>query len=178
MNPAAASPEPRHVSVLPAEVLSFLAPAPGETFVDATVGVGGHARLLAERLGPDGRLLGLDRDAAMLELARPRLAGLSVTLVQAGFDQLRDVLDERGLPAVEGVLADLGICSDQLDLAERGFSFQQEGPLDMRLDPDGGEPASALLRRLNERALADLFWNFGEERFSRRIARKLVEVRT
>src|SRR3954451_12056078 len=97
---------PRHVSVLPAEVLHSLAPRPGEVMVDATVGAGGHARLLAERLAPDGRLIGLDRDAAMLDLARPRLAGLPVTLVQSGFDRLRAVLDELGVPAVEGVLAD------------------------------------------------------------------------
>jgi 16S rRNA (cytosine1402-N4)-methyltransferase len=177
MNGQLPGPEPRHVSVLPAEVLDLLAPAAGETFVDATVGAGGHARLLAERLGAAGRLIGLDRDPAMLDLARPRLVGLPVTLVQARFDQLRDVLDELGIAAVDGVLADLGICSDQLDAPERGFSFQQAGPLDMRLDPTQGEPASALLRRLKERDLADLFWQYGEERFSRRIARKIVETR-
>jgi 16S rRNA (cytosine1402-N4)-methyltransferase len=166
---------------LPAEVLDVLAPAPGATFVDATVGAGGHARLLAERLGPRGRLIGLDRDEAMLELARKRLegggTGCSVTLMRANFDQLRAVLDELDLAAVDGVLADLGVCSDQLDAAERGFSFQLTGPLDMRLDPLSGEAASALLRRLSERDLADLFWRYGEERFSRRIARKIVEVR-
>jgi 16S rRNA (cytosine1402-N4)-methyltransferase len=168
---------PRHVAVLPAEVLDLLAPAPGQTFVDATVGAGGHARLLAERLVPGGRLIGLDRDAAMLDRARPRLAGLPVTLVHAGFDRLRDVLDELDIDAIDGVLADLGVCSDQLDDPERGLSFLQNGPLDMRLDPTAGEPASALLRRLNERDLANLIYEYGEERFSRRIARKIVEVR-
>jgi 16S rRNA (cytosine1402-N4)-methyltransferase len=177
MNDPTAGPEPRHVAVLPAEVLAALAPAPGAVFVDATVGAGGHARLLAERLGPAGRVIGLDRDAAMLDMTRPRLHGLPVTLVQANFDRLREVLDELGIEAVDGVLADLGICSDQLDAAERGFSFQQPGPLDMRLDPTAGEPASALLRRLNERDLADLIYQYGEERFSRRIARKIIEVR-
>jgi len=169
------SPEPRHVSVLQAEVREWLAPAPGQTIVDATVGAGGHARILAEQVGPSGRVIGLDRDAAMLELARQRLAG--VTLIQANFDGLRGVLDGLGMQAVDGVLADLGVCSDQLDAAERGFSFQQAGPLDMRLDPSEGEPAGALLRRLSERDLADLFWQLGEERFSRRIARKIVEAR-
>jgi 16S rRNA (cytosine1402-N4)-methyltransferase len=169
---------PRHQSVLPAEVLHYLGPAPGQVLVDATVGAGGHARLLAERVVPDGRLIGLDRDAAMLDLARPRLAGLPVTLVQSGFDRLRAVLDELGLPAVDGVLADLGVCSDQLDAPERGFSFLQAGPLDMRLDPQGGgETAADLVNRLGERDLADLIYEFGEERFSRRIARKIVEVR-
>src|SRR4051794_18025786 len=102
MDSPAPSPGPHHVAVLPAEVLDALAPAPGQTFVDATVGAGGHARLLAERLSPGGRLIGLDRDAAMLDLARPRLAGLPVTLVQANFERLRDVLDELGIPAVDG----------------------------------------------------------------------------
>jgi 16S rRNA (cytosine1402-N4)-methyltransferase len=168
---------PRHVSVLPSEVLAALAPAPGEVFVDATVGAGGHSRLIAERLTPGGRLLGLDCDPAMLELARPRLAGLPVTLVHASFSRLREVLDEHGIAAVDGVLADLGFCSDQMDDAERGLSFSQPGPLDMRLDATAGEPASALLRRLNERDLADLIWRYGEERFSRRIARRIVETR-
>jgi 16S rRNA (cytosine1402-N4)-methyltransferase len=168
---------PRHVSVLPAEVLDALAVAPGQVIVDATVGAGGHSRLLAERVGPSGGLIGLDQDPAMLELARPRLEGLPVTLVQANFDRLRDVLDELGIEKVDAVLADLGFCSDQLDDPERGLSFSLPGPLDMRLDPTQGEPASALLKRLNERDFADLIFQFGEERFSRRIARKIVEVR-
>jgi 16S rRNA (cytosine1402-N4)-methyltransferase len=162
---------------LPREVLEALAPAPGQVFVDATVGAGGHARLLAERLGPSGRLIGLDRDPAMLELARARLEGQPVTLVQAGFDEIRTVLDRLGIAAVDGVLADLGICSDQLDDAERGFSFSRPGPLDMRMNPAEGEPAGALLRRLGERDLADLIYRYGEERFSRRIARRIVETR-
>jgi 16S rRNA (cytosine1402-N4)-methyltransferase len=163
--------------VLPVEVLDLLSPQPGQTFVDATIGAGGHARLLAERLGPTGRLIGLDQDATMLDLARPRLAELPVTLVQANFDQLREVLDRLNISAVDGVLADLGLCSDQLDAVERGFSFQVEGPLDMRLDPSQGEPAGTMLRRLSERDLADLIWQYGEERFSRRIARRIVETR-
>jgi 16S rRNA (cytosine1402-N4)-methyltransferase len=168
---------PRHLSVLPGEVLAALDPAAGQVFVDATVGAGGHARLLAERLAPGGRLIGLDRDVAMLELARSRLAGLSVTLLHAPFSRLRQVLDELGVAAVDGVLADLGVCSDQLDAPERGLSFTRAGPLDMRLDPTEGETAADLLRRLNERDLADLIWRYGEERFSRRIARRIVEAR-
>jgi 16S rRNA (cytosine1402-N4)-methyltransferase len=168
---------PRHVSVLPAEVLHALDPQPGQVVVDATLGVGGHARLIAERLEPAGRLIGLDRDPAMLELARPRLAGLPMTLIHANFDRLRDVLDELGVTTVDAVLADLGFCSDQMDAAERGFSFARAGPLDMRLDPEDGEPASALLHRLNERDLADLIYQYGGERLSRRIARQIVETR-
>lgn len=169
--------QPRHVSVVPAEVLRLLAPQPGQVIVDATVGGGGHARLLAERIVPDGRLIGLDRDAAMLERARPGLDGLPVTLVHAAFDNLRGVLDKLGIDRVDAVLADLGISSDQLDEAGRGFSFQQSGPLDMRMDVTQRESAGDLLRRLNERDLADLIYQLGEERFSRRIARRIVETR-
>ncbi len=168
---------PRHVSVLPAEVLALLAPRPGEVFVDATCGAGGHARLLAERVGPGGRVVALDRDPAMLELARPRLAGLPVSLVRAGFEELPEVLADLGIDQVDGVLADLGVCSDQLDDPVRGLSFARPGPLDMRLNPAEGEPAAELLRRLDERTLADLIYRYGEERFSRRIARRIVEER-
>jgi 16S rRNA (cytosine1402-N4)-methyltransferase len=165
------------VSVLSREVVELLAPAPGQVFVDATVGAGGHTRLLAERVGPTGRVIGLDQDAGMLELARPRLAGLPVTLVHANFERLPQALRDLGVEAVDGVLADLGVCSDQLDEAGRGLSFQQSGPLDMRMDPRSGETAADLLRRLSERELADLIYTYGEERFSRRIARKIVETR-
>jgi len=146
-SPSATAEPPRHVSVLPREVVEYLAPAPGQVIVDATVGAGGHARLIAERLGTGGRLVGFDQDAAMLELARSRLEGLPVTLVQANFDRLRRVLDEVGIAQVDGVLADLGVCSDQLDAVARGFSFLQEGPLDMRLDPSQSETAADLLQR-------------------------------
>jgi 16S rRNA (cytosine1402-N4)-methyltransferase len=145
--------------------------------VDGTVGAGGHARLLAERLSPGGRLLGLDRDPAMLALARGQLEGLPIELVHAAFDELPAVLAERGLAAVDGVLADLGFCSDQLEDPARGLSFSLEGPLDMRLDPSVGEPAEALVNRLSERDLANMIYEYGEERFSRRIARKIVAAR-
>jgi 16S rRNA (cytosine1402-N4)-methyltransferase len=170
-------PGPRHVPVLPAEVLAALDPQPGQVFVDATVGAGGHARLLAERLAPGGRLIGLDRDPAMLDLARPRLAGLPAELVHSGFDRLRAVLDGLGVERVDGVLADLGVCSDQLDDPSRGLSFTRPGPLDMRLDPGDSETAADLVNRLNERDLADVIYEYGEERFSRRIARRIAEAR-
>jgi 16S rRNA (cytosine1402-N4)-methyltransferase len=177
MNGEESRTQPHHRPVLAAEILEYLAPQPGQTIVDATVGAGGHARLLAERLGQTGRLIGLDQDPAMLALARPRLEGYPVTLVHANFDQVQDLLRELGITAVDGILADLGICSDQIDTPERGFSFQQSGPLDMRMDPERGEPARALLERLSERALAELFWKYGEERYSRRIARAIVQTR-
>jgi len=168
---------PRHLPVLSAEVVELLDPRPGETWIDATVGGGGHTRLIAERVAPSGRVVGLDQDAAMLERARPRLDGLPVTLVRANFDQLAAVIADLGLPALDGVFADLGISSDQLDDAERGLSFQKDGPLDMRLDREHGESAAAMLARISERSLADLIFEFGEERHSRRIARRVVEER-
>jgi 16S rRNA (cytosine1402-N4)-methyltransferase len=105
------------------------------------------------------------------------VSGLPVALVHANFDQLADVLSNLGIAAVDGMLADLGFCSDQLQEASRGFSFRDEGPLDMRLDPKSGETAADLVNRLSEASLADVFWEYGEERFSRRIARKIVEQR-
>jgi 16S rRNA (cytosine1402-N4)-methyltransferase len=168
---------PRHVSVMPAEVLRYLDPQPGQVVVDATVGAGGHSAPVAARLGESGRLIGLDQDDAMLALARPRLAGLPATLVHARFDRLTRVLAELGVEKVDGVLADLGICSDQLDDPERGLSFARPGPLDMRMNTQEGETARDLIHRLNERDLADLIYRYGEERFSRRIARRVVEAR-
>src|SRR5439155_20257179 len=138
------TPEPRHVPVLAADTLRLLDPQPGQTWVDCTVGGGGHSRLVAQRLGDSGRLVGLDQDPTMLDLARPRLAGLPVTLVHANFDQLADVLHNLGVEAVDGVLADLGFASDQVERADRGFSFRDDGPLDMRLDPTARETAADL----------------------------------
>jgi 16S rRNA (cytosine1402-N4)-methyltransferase len=172
------SPEPsRHVPVLPRETLELLDPQPGETWVDATVGAGGHARLIAQRVGPTGRVIGLDQDPEMLERARPWLQGLPVTLVHANFDQLPAALKAVGVAEVDGLLADLGFASDQMDEAQRGLSFQQDGPLDMRLDPTSGETAADLIARLNEFDLAKVFFEYGEERHSRRIAKKIVETR-
>lgn len=168
---------PIHVPVLPAEVLHYLDPRPGQIIVDATLGAGGHARLVAERLGESGRLIGLDRDPSMLERARPRITRCPVTFVESNFDQLRNVLDELQVERVDGVLADLGFASDQMEDPARGLSFQREGPLDMRMTPGADEPASRLLARLSEQELAHILWEYGEERFSRRIARKIVETR-
>jgi 16S rRNA (cytosine1402-N4)-methyltransferase len=171
----------RHLPVLVAEVLVYLEPAPGQTIVDATLGAGGHARHLVEHVRPGGWIIGLDCDETMLALAGARLAtapqDVRVTIERANFGEIRKVLDELSVPAMDGVLADLGVCSDQLHSLERGLSFQQPGPLDMRLDLERSETARSLLRRLSERDLADLFWKYGEERFSRRIARRIVESR-
>ena len=168
---------PVHASVLPAESLTLLDPQPGEMWVDCTVGGGGHTRLIAERVGATGRVIGLDQDPTMLEPARTRLEGLPVELVHANFDQLPDVLAARGLTAVDGVFADLGFSSDQLAQATRGLSFREDGPLDMRLDPTSGATAADLVNRMSEAGLADVFWEYGEERHSRRVAKRIVERR-
>src|SRR5262249_27386184 len=117
------APVPRHVPVMPHEVMHYLAPEPGQISVDATVGAGGHTRLLAERVSPTGRVIGLDRDAAMLDLARPQLTHLPVTLIHRRFDELGSVLTELSIDRVDGILADLGISSDQLDDPSRGLTF-------------------------------------------------------
>ncbi len=168
---------PAHVAVLPEEVVRLLDPKPGETFVDCTTGVGGHARLIAERVGPGGRVIGFDQDAGMLAIAREQLAGRPVTLVRANFDQVAEVLANMGVGRVDGVLADLGFCSDQLADPSRGFSFRDDGPLDMRLDPTAGQTAADLVNTLSEGALADVFFEYGEERKSRWVARRIVARR-
>jgi len=165
----------QHQPVLLAEVLQWLAPRNGQILVDGTLGGGGHTRALADRVAPDGLVVALDRDPAALERAEPGLRGLPVRLVHASFCDLPQVLPEAGLSAVDGVLLDLGLSSDQLADAERGFSFSSAGPLDLRFDVSTGEPAWRLINRLSAERLADLIYEYGEERFSRRIARAIVE---
>ncbi|HVQ42726.1 MAG TPA: 16S rRNA (cytosine(1402)-N(4))-methyltransferase RsmH [Vicinamibacterales bacterium] len=167
----------RHDPVLLAEVVSTLAPGSGGVYVDGTVGLGGHAAALLE--AGAGRVLGIDRDERALEIARERLAGFGdrVELVHADYRQLPDVLARRGLGAVHGVLVDLGVSSLQLDDASRGFSFRQAGPLDMRMDQSRGESLAEKLAAVSEAELADVIYEFGEERKSRRVARAIVEAR-
>src|SRR5579863_8488833 len=159
--------------------MHWLAIKPGGLYVDATVGLGGHSIEIARRLGDGGRLVGLDRDAQALEIARGRLAefGDKVTLVHANFSQIGEVFAERRLPPADGVLADLGVSSMQLDLGERGFSFRAKGPLDMRMDRSMEETASDIVNTADEKELADLLYQLGEERDSRRIARTIVRAR-
>ncbi|HTU25209.1 MAG TPA: 16S rRNA (cytosine(1402)-N(4))-methyltransferase RsmH [Pirellulales bacterium] len=166
-----------HVSVLAAEVLHWLDPRPGQTLVDGTLGAGGHARALAERVGPAGRVIALDRDAAALAAAEANLAGQPIAIAQANFCDLADVLAEVGLKTVDGILLDLGLSSDQLADEARGFSFDSDGELDLRFDTTAGEPAWRLLQRLEADELADIVFRLGEERHSRRIARRIVEQR-
>jgi len=171
------SPLSVHVPVMLDEVVGWLDPRPGAVLVDGTLGGGGHTRALAERVGPTGRVVALDRDPAAVDAAEQNLAGLPVELVQANFCDLPEVLKGLEIAAVDGVLLDLGVSSDQLADHTRGFSFAAEGPLDLRFDPARGEPASRLLNRLSADHLAELIHRYGEERYSRRIGRAIVERR-
>ena len=166
-----------HVPVMTAEALQFLRPERGGIFVDCTVGLGGHARALME--AGASRLIGLDRDRDALALARETLAPWSdrVELVHADYRSLADVLDRRNVDLVDGALADLGVSSLQFDAPGRGFSFQRDEPLDMRMDRSEGDTAADLVARATEHELADAIFMYGEERFSRRVARAIVEAR-
>ena len=166
-----------HIPVLPDEVLQLLEPERGGLFVDCTVGLGGHSRLLLER--GISRLIGLDRDQSALAIARAQLAAWDerVELVHADYRRLSMVLAERGIERIDGVLMDLGVSSLQLDAEGRGFSFRRDEPLDMRMDQSQGETAADRLARVDEKELADVIYGYGEERDSRRIARALIQAR-
>ncbi len=165
---------PRHRPVLAAEVVAGLAPMPGELAVDCTTGGGGHTKLLAERVLPGGRVIALDQDPGMLALARATLEGLAVSYHAANFEQLPALL---GGARADVLLADLGFSSDQLGDHSRGLSFQHDGPLDMRLNPASGATAADLVNTLSEGALADIFFEYGEERKSRWVAKRIAERR-
>jgi 16S rRNA (cytosine1402-N4)-methyltransferase len=166
-----------HVPVMTAEVLQHLRPERGGVFVDCTVGLGGHARALLE--AGASRVIGLDRDRDALAHARDTLAPWTdrVELVHADYRSLADVLDARQIAGIDGALADLGVSSMQFDAPGRGFSFQRDEPLDMRMNRESGDTAADLVARSTERELADAIFQYGEERFSRRIARALVDAR-
>jgi 16S rRNA (cytosine1402-N4)-methyltransferase len=166
-----------HLPVMVDEVVRLLQPERGGLFVDCTVGFGGHAAALLEAGAT--RLLGLDRDPEALARARERLAPWAdrVELVHSDFRALDQVLDARGIGAIDGALADLGVSSMQLDEEGRGFSFRRDEPLDMRMDRTQGETAADLLARADETEIADAIFQFGEERHSRRIARAIVAAR-
>jgi len=172
------TPSSAHVPVLLEEVLEWFDPRPGQVLVDGTLGGGGHARALAGRVGAAGRIVALDRDPGAVERGARELAGAPVSVVHADFRDLPEVLGQLNFAKVDGVLLDLGLSSDQLEDPRRGFSFAAEGPLDLRFDPTSGEPAWRLINRLDEKRLADLIFEFGEERYSRRIARAIVRRRS
>ena len=164
--------------MLAEEALRWLQVEPAGTYVDATVGLGGHAVEIARRLTA-GRLIGLDRDARALEIARENLKeyGGRVVLVQADFSRIDEVAREMNLPPINGILTDLGVSSLQLDTAERGFSFRLAGPLDMRMDSRIALTAADIVNQTAEAELAGLLYRLGEERDSRRIARAIVRAR-
>ena len=169
--------EPNHEPVMVAEAVSLLEPARGGLFVDCTVGLGGHTRALLE--AGASRVLGLDRDPEALRLAAASLAafGDRVELVHSDYRALDRVLDARGIDRIGGALADLGVSSMQFDAEGRGFSFRRDEPLDMRMDQSQGPTAADLLVDVDEEELANVIFQYGEERFSRRIARGLVHAR-
>ena len=168
---------PIHVPVLPNEIVCWLQPQPGQLFIDGTLGAGGHTRLLAEKVGMQGRVISLDRDPAAVAEAETNLKGLSVCVATSSYAEFPAVLEELGIENVAGMLLDLGLSSDQLADPQRGFSFEAEGPLDMRFDPEQGEPAWRMLERLRAEELADIIYQYGEERLSRRVARAIVDRR-
>jgi len=180
------TPEPRsyHVPVMLHEVLAYLAPEPGETMLDATLGGGGHSEALAQQLRPGGTLIGLDRDADALATAGQRLepyrSDLDIILISTGFGNMEAALrTDRATTTrkIDGILFDLGVSSHQLD-TERGFSFRRDEPLDMRMSRTGSEPTAAkLLETASETEIARILWEYGEERFSRRIAAAIVAQR-
>ncbi len=168
----------RHTPVLVEQAVRWLRIRPEGTYIDATVGLGGHALEIARRLS-SGRLIGIDRDPRALELARERLRAYErqVILVHANFSRIEEIARALKLPPADGVLADLGVSSLQLDSAERGFSFRYGGPLDMRMDPDAQSTAAEIVNYWPEKDLADLLYRYGEERAARKIARAIVRAR-
>ncbi len=168
---------PVHEPVLTREVLAFLAPERGGVFVDCTVGLGGHAKAMLDAGAT--RVIGLDRDPAALAMAAETLRAWRdrVDLVHSDYRAIDAVLEERGIARIDGALADLGMSSFQLEAEGRGFSFQREDPLDMRMDTTTGATAAQLLRDAEESQIADVIYRYGEERFSRRIARSIVHRR-
>jgi 16S rRNA (cytosine1402-N4)-methyltransferase len=168
-----------HVPVMLSEVIQALDPRPGGRYIDCTLGNGGHARAILDASAPSGRLLGLDADPQAIEIARQALAGAlhRAVLVNSNFVHVAEVAAQHAFLAVQGIVMDLGWSSAQMSDASRGFSFQLDGPLDMRYSPQQKLTAADLVNDLDERELADLIWRYGEDRLARRIARAIVAAR-
>ena len=169
----------KHKPVMVREVAQHLQLAAGMTIIDATLGAGGHAQEILKHIGPGGRLIGIDRDNESLEMAKENLKSheSQCVFIQDNFCNIDRILTELNIPHIDGVMVDLGISSFQLDNPQRGFSFMQEGPLDMRMDRTSSISAFDLLYNLTEDEIASILWRYGQERFSRRIARVIVEQR-
>ncbi|MBS1258176.1 MAG: Ribosomal RNA small subunit methyltransferase H [Candidatus Scalindua arabica] len=168
-----------HKPVMLNEVISMLNPGKGDIIVDATIGAGGHSCEILKMIEPDGLLIGIDKDAEILKIAGRYLSKISDSykLYQADYVDLDYILNKLEISKVQGILLDLGVSSLQLDSMERGFSFIKEGPLDMRMDRSQGKTAEDLLKRLSEKEMADIFWRYGDEGRSRRIAKAIVQER-
>ncbi len=170
---------PPHKPVMLNEVISFIKPGKGDIIVDATIGAGGHSCEILKMIEPDGLLIGIDKDAEILKIAGRYLSKISDSykLYQADYVDLDYILNKLEISKVQGILLDLGVSSLQLDSEERGFSFIKEGPLDMRMDRSQGKTAEDLLKRLSEKEMADIFWRYGDEGRSRRIAKAIMQER-
>ncbi|MCP4418939.1 MAG: 16S rRNA (cytosine(1402)-N(4))-methyltransferase RsmH [Chloroflexi bacterium] len=168
-----------HIPVLFHEVLTLLQPKANGRYIDGTLGAGGHTAGLLQKSAPSGRILVFDKDAEAIAFAKNRLKpfGNRITYIHASYAQMGSLAPANGFAQVDGILLDLGLSSRQLNNAQRGFSFMKEGPLDMRFDTTQGETAADLVNNLDEAALASIFWRYGEERSSRKIARMIVEKR-
>ncbi|MDK2858554.1 MAG: rRNA (cytosine1402-N4)-methyltransferase [Verrucomicrobiota bacterium] len=168
-----------HVPVLLNETLDLLVTNPAGTYIDGTLGRGGHAVEILKRLSPDGRLIGLDRDPEAIEQTGEILEpfGKQVVRIHGNFADMKQLCEQIGVAEVDGILLDLGVSSPQFDIAERGFSFSKDGPLDMRMDRTQGRSAADLVNEDDEQTLANLIYRYGEERDSRRIARAIVQRR-
>ncbi|HJO47747.1 MAG TPA: 16S rRNA (cytosine(1402)-N(4))-methyltransferase RsmH, partial [Candidatus Scalindua sp.] len=168
-----------HKPVMLDEVISFIKPGKGDIIVDATIGAGGHSCEILKMIEPDGLLIGIDKDAEILKIAGRYLSNISDSykLYQADYVDLDYILNKLEISKVQGILLDLGVSSLQLDSMERGFSFIKEGPLDMRMDRSQGKTAEDLLKRLSQKEMADIFWRYGDEGRSRRIAKAIIQER-
>lgn len=169
-----------HVSVLLAGVLDGLKIKPDGIYVDATLGGAGHSKAILDRLGPQGMLVGIDQDPAALSAAKERLSGRSdqVKLLKGNFSELKPLLASVGIEKIDGILFDLGVSSHQLDTPERGFSYQQQGPLDMRMNPSQHLTADEIIHNWSEEEISKILFEYGEEKFSRRIAKQIVKQRS
>ncbi len=166
-----------HLPVLLRETIQQLQLSEGLTVLDGTVGAGGHSSKIMEAIGPSGNLIGLDRDQMMLNFAKQKLEGGSYQLFQKSYAEMNDVITECQIPGVDRILLDLGLSSDQLADDQRGFSFDSTGPLDLRFDTTQGKPAWKLLEKSSEEKLENIFHEYGEERYSKQIAQKIVLTR-
>jgi len=168
-----------HRSVLLTEVLEYLDPRPGGTYMDGTLGLGGHSREILRRSAPDGRVVGFEWDENAISRCRMRLAefGTRLTIIRRNFAEIVEGLAEAGVEELDGLLIDIGLSSLQLDMGERGFSFQRDEPLDMRMDSRREVTAASILAGCSEEELADIFYYYGEERQARRIAAEVIDRR-